>query len=144
MTPAAVIATAPIAVQNHQRWTSEGSGADGAGAGATAATAGGLGGTTFASRQAVGLAYYSQRATVEDRAVERSLKAMKRLGVNDTNMLEMPWCPKPKWMRRHTHARLVGVIAECHQPAVRIQTCLQIVETARTIHVVLNVLRAIP
>jgi hypothetical protein len=77
-----------------------------------------VGKTTFASRQALGLAYYSQRATVEDRAVERSLKARKKLGVNDTNMLEMPWCPKPKWMRRHTHARLVGVIAECHQHQV--------------------------
>jgi hypothetical protein len=77
-----------------------------------------VGGTTFASRQTFRLAYYSQRATAEDRAVERSLKARKKLGVKDTNMLEMPWCPRPKWMRRRTHVRLVGIITECHQHQV--------------------------
>jgi hypothetical protein len=76
------------------------------------------GGTTFAGRPALGLAYRSQRATADDRAIERSLKARKKLGITDTNMLDMPWCPKPKWMRRRTHARLVEVIRECHQHQV--------------------------
>jgi hypothetical protein len=74
----------------------------------------GSGGSVFASRQALGMAYRSQRATAEDRAVDRSLKARKKLGVEDQNMLEMPYCPKPKWMRRKTHQQLVGVIRECH------------------------------
>jgi hypothetical protein len=74
-----------------------------------------IAGTPFASRQALGLAYHSQRATADNRAIERSLKARQKLGITDTNMLDMPWCPKPKWMRRRTHARLVGVIRECHQ-----------------------------
>jgi hypothetical protein len=73
------------------------------------------GGTTFACRQALGLAYHSQRATADDRAVERSLKARQKLGVTDRNMLDMPYCPKPQRMRWRTHARLVGVIRECHE-----------------------------
>lgn len=76
------------------------------------------GGTTFASRQALGLAYHSQRETAEDRAIERSIKARKKLGVTDSNMLDMPYCPKPKWMRQTTYRRLVGVIRECHQHQV--------------------------
>lgn len=72
----------------------------------------------FASRQALGLAYHSQRSSPEDRAIERSMKARKKLGVTDCNMLDTPWCPKPKWMRRRTHARLVGVIRECHEHQV--------------------------
>jgi hypothetical protein len=67
----------------------------------------------------VGLAYQSQRQSPEDRAVERSLKARKKLGVFDNNMLDTPYCPKPKWMRRKTHRRLVGVISECHKVQVR-------------------------
>jgi hypothetical protein len=39
------------------------------------------------------------------------MKARKKLGMTDFDMLEMPYCRKPKWMRRHTHARLVG--GEC-------------------------------
>jgi hypothetical protein len=62
----------------------------------------GKGGTVFASRQASGLAYRSQRASPEDRVVERSLKARTKLGVADQNMLNMPYCPRPKWMRRRT------------------------------------------
>ncbi|MEI7711841.1 MAG: hypothetical protein WCI94_10440 [Rhodospirillales bacterium] len=73
------------------------------------------GSVEFASRTTLGLAYRSQRTTPDDRAVERSLKARKKLGVTDSNMLEMPYCPKPKWMRRRTHSRLVGVIRECHE-----------------------------
>jgi hypothetical protein len=75
----------------------------------------GTGRTVFASRQASGLAYRSQRASPEDRAVERSLKARTKLDVADQNMLDMPYCPRLKWMRRRTHQRLVGVIRECHQ-----------------------------
>ena len=71
------------------------------------------GGTVFASRQAWGMAYQSQRQTAEDRAVEWSFKARKRLGIADQNMLEMPYSPKPKWMRLHTHRRLVGTIRQC-------------------------------
>ena len=67
------------------------------------------GGTVFASRQASRLAYRSQRASPEDRAIERSLKARKKLGVADQNMLDMP-CPRPKWMRDRTYRRLVGVM----------------------------------
>ena len=67
------------------------------------------GGTVFASRQASRLAYRSQRASPEDRAIERSLKARKKLGVADQNMLDMPYCPRPKWMRDRTYRRLVGV-----------------------------------
>jgi hypothetical protein len=65
----------------------------------------GSGGSVFASRQAWGLAYQSQRQSAEDRAVERSLKARKRPGVEDQNMLDMPYCLRPKWMRRRTHRR---------------------------------------
>lgn len=76
------------------------------------------GGTTFASRQALGLAYRSQRETAEDRAIERSMMARKKLGVTDCNMLDMPYCPRPKWMRQRTHRRLVTVIRECHEHQV--------------------------
>ena len=41
----------------------------------------GKGGTVFASRQASGLAYRSQRASPEDRAVERSAKARRSLAL---------------------------------------------------------------
>ena len=75
----------------------------------------GKGGTVFASRQASGLAYRSQRASPEDRAIERSLKARTTLGVADQNMLDMPYCPRPKWMRHRTHQGLVAVIRECQQ-----------------------------
>jgi hypothetical protein len=75
----------------------------------------GSGGSVFVNRQAWRLACQSQRQGVEDRAVERSLKASKRLGVEDRNMLEMPHCPRTKWMRQRTHRRLVGVIRKCHR-----------------------------
>ena len=75
----------------------------------------GKGGTVFASRQASGLAYRTQRALPEDRAIERSLKARTKLGVADQNMFDMPYCPRPKWMLHRTQRRLVGVIRECHQ-----------------------------
>jgi hypothetical protein len=74
----------------------------------------GSGGAVFASRQAWGLAYRSQRKTAEDRAIKRSLKAREKLGVQDQSLLEMPSCPRPKWMRRRTYQRLVGMIRECH------------------------------
>ena len=57
----------------------------------------GSGGTVFGSRQVWGLRYRSQRASAEHRAVERSVKARERLGVTDQNMLDMPYCPRPKW-----------------------------------------------
>jgi hypothetical protein len=79
----------------------------------------GSGGTVFGSRQVWGLGYRSQRASPEDRAVERSLKARKTLGVDDQNMLDMPYCPRPKWMRRRTHRRLVGVIRDAHAMQMR-------------------------
>jgi hypothetical protein len=69
----------------------------------------------FASRQASGLAYRSQRVSPEDRAVERSLKARTKLGAADQNMLNMPYCPRSKWMRHRTHRWLVGVIRACHR-----------------------------
>jgi hypothetical protein len=47
----------------------------------------------FARRQALGLAYHSQRSLPEDRAIERSMKAREKLGVTDCNMLDMPYCP---------------------------------------------------
>jgi hypothetical protein len=79
----------------------------------------GSGGTVFASRQAWGLAYRSQRAPPEDRAIERSLKAREKLGMADQNMLDMPSCPRPKWMRRRTYLRLVGAIRKCHAVQMR-------------------------
>ena len=69
--------------------------------------------TVFASRQASGLAYRSQRITTEERAVDLALRALKRLGIEDQNLLETPYCPKPKWMRWQTHARLVAIVREC-------------------------------
>ena len=77
------------------------------------------GGSVFASRQVWRLPHQSQRQSVEDRAVERSLNARKRVGAEDQNMLEMPYCPRPKWMRRRTHGRLVSVIRECHTMQMR-------------------------
>jgi hypothetical protein len=69
-------------------------------------------GDIFASRQAWGLAYQSQRISPERRADERSLKAQRKLNVRDPCLLDMPYCPKPKWMRWKTHQRLVGVIQQ--------------------------------
>lgn len=79
----------------------------------------GRGGTVFGSRQVWGLGYRSQRALPEYRAVERSLKARERLGVTDQSMLDMPYCPRPKWVRRRTHRRLVGVIRDAHTRQMR-------------------------
>jgi hypothetical protein len=47
-----------------------------------------------------------------DRAVPG---ARKRLGVKDQNMLDIPYCPKPTWMRQTTYRRLVAVIEECRR-----------------------------
>ena len=48
-----------------------------------------------------------------DRAIERPLKGRENLGVTDGNMLDMPYCPKPKKMLWRTRARLVGVVRLC-------------------------------
>lgn len=66
------------------------------------------GASTFASRGAHGLAYASQRQTDTDNAIDRSLALRRKLGVDDRNTLRMPFAPRPKWMRRATHARLLG------------------------------------
>ena len=71
------------------------------------------GALTFASRQTYQLGYRCQRETEVDRATERSLRARKRLGA-DLDLLEMPRCHRPKWMRRKTFQRLVTVIEEAH------------------------------
>ena len=76
-------------------------------------------GDIFASRQAWGLAYQSQRQSPEERADERSLEARKKLNVWDQNLLDMPFCPKPKWMRWKTHRRLVGVIRQSYDMNMR-------------------------
>jgi len=76
------------------------------------------GGTIFTNRQPLRLAYQSQRSSADDRDSERSLKARKKLGMEDYHMLHMPYCPRPKWMRRHIHARLVGVIRDVHEHKV--------------------------
>ena len=34
-------------------------------------------------------------------------------------MLEMPYCPRPKWMRRRTHRRLICVVREAHEMQLR-------------------------
>lgn len=34
------------------------------------------------------------------------------------NVLGMPYCRKPKWMRQRMYRRLVGVIRECHEHQV--------------------------
>ena len=71
------------------------------------------GGSVFASRQVGHLAYLSQRMSPEDRAVARSAKARDKLGIQDYDMLEVPDCRKPKWMRWRTHKRQVEIIQEC-------------------------------
>jgi hypothetical protein len=53
-----------------------------------------------------------QCSSPEDRAIGRSLRARKKLGVTDDNMLDMPHRPKPKWMGQRTDRRLVGMIRE--------------------------------
>jgi len=74
----------------------------------------------FGSRQGWGLGHRSLRASAEERTVERSLKARERLCVTDQNMLDMPYCPRPKWMRRRTHRdRLMGVIHKAHAMQMR-------------------------
>ena len=64
----------------------------------------GRSGAVFVSRQALGLAYCSQRALPsEHRAIERSVTAQEKLRVVDQSMLDMPYCPRAEWMRHRTH-----------------------------------------
>jgi hypothetical protein len=67
----------------------------------------------FAARQVWRLVYPSQRLSPEDRAVQRSIKARDKLNIRDYDMLEIPDCPKPKWMRWRTYRRHVESIEEC-------------------------------
>lgn len=66
----------------------------------------------FASRQAHGLAYRSQRATPRDRALDKAFKLRRRLGseggVGDP-------VPKPKWMRWPTYERRLEQILEADE-----------------------------
>jgi hypothetical protein len=55
----------------------------------------------------LGLANQLRRETPADRAIERSLKAREKLGVTASNMLDMPYYPKPR-RRRYGHARNAG------------------------------------
>lgn len=67
------------------------------------------GANLFACRAVYKLAYSSQRQTDSDNAVDRSLALRKRLGVADTNTLDMPFVIRPKWMRERTY---LGLLAE--------------------------------
>jgi hypothetical protein len=87
----------------------------------------GKGGTMFARRHASGLAYRSQRASPEDRAIERSLKARTKLGVADQNMLDMPYCAASlmlaQLLRKHGLGAVVfaahGWLTRCDRSARR-------------------------
>jgi hypothetical protein len=57
---------------------------------------------TFASRQAYGLAYRSQREAPHDRALRRAFKLRGKLGA-DGGIGD--YVPKPKWMRWPTYDR---------------------------------------
>jgi hypothetical protein len=74
-----------------------------------------LQGECFASRQAGGLAYRSQRQTNTDRIIDKATAARRKLGADEVNLLGMPACPKPRGMRWHTHRRLVQEAEELVQ-----------------------------
>jgi hypothetical protein len=70
------------------------------------------GARVFACREAYRLFYTSESEGALDRAISRSLAARRRLGCTDTDTLELPFCPKPKWMRWRTYERQMAVIRE--------------------------------
>lgn len=63
------------------------------------------GGTIFASRQAFGLAYESQRDSAIQRSHTRQRRIFAKLG-EEYECFEQPLPPKPKWMRWRTYDRL--------------------------------------
>jgi hypothetical protein len=69
-------------------------------------------GATFASRGVHRLSYLSQRQGDVDNAIDRSVAIRRKLGVTDMNTLHMPFAPKPKWMRSHTHQRLLAELRD--------------------------------
>jgi hypothetical protein len=70
----------------------------------------------FASRQAYGLAYKSQRRTEVDRLIERARAARRLLGLDEDDLLEVPECPKPTGMHESTYFRLVDEVESlCRQ-----------------------------
>jgi hypothetical protein len=79
----------------------------------------GKGGTMFASRHASGLAYRSQRASPEDRAIERSLKARTKLGVADQNMLDMPYCAASLMLAQLLRKHGLGAVVLPHTAGSR-------------------------
>ena len=70
------------------------------------------GALTFASRQAHGLAYKSQRETDYDRALRRAFKLRGRLGA-DGGIGD--YVPKPKWMRLRTYDRKLEEIWQAEE-----------------------------
>jgi hypothetical protein len=58
----------------------------------------------FLSREALGLAYRSQREDEMDRALRRAFKVLDRLG-GGNDLDEIHYLPKPKWMRWKTFNR---------------------------------------
>ncbi len=73
------------------------------------------GAEVFACREAYRLFYSSESETRTDRAIARSLAARQRLGCTDTDTLEVPGCPKPRWMRWPTYERHMAVIRESRE-----------------------------
>jgi hypothetical protein len=62
----------------------------------------------FVSRQALGMAYRSQREDVMDRALRRGDKVLAKLGRKDLSIEDAPYLPKPKWMRWRTYERAIA------------------------------------
>ena len=67
---------------------------------------------TFASREAYGLAYRSQRETTQDRALRRAFKLRGKLG-SDGGIGD--FISKPKWMRWPTYDRKLEEVADAEE-----------------------------
>lgn len=61
----------------------------------------------FVSREALGMAYRSQREDVMDRALRRGDRVLAKLGRKDLSIEDAPYLPKPKWMRWRTYERTI-------------------------------------
>lgn len=62
----------------------------------------------FASREALGLGYRSQRATRTDRIISKLRALGRKLGAETADVFELADCPKPRLMRQRTYLRLIA------------------------------------
>lgn len=62
----------------------------------------------FVSREALGMAYQSQREDALDRAIRRGVRVAEKLGRKNVGLDEVPYLPKPKWMRWRTYERTIA------------------------------------